>query len=56
MFGATIDETEGDFKWKFLDTHGFDMHFDDDINEVRNIINNCRNCKAIQVYDTFQDE
>ena len=48
--------TEGDYKWKFLDTHDFDIHFDDDYMEVNNIISNCKKCKAIQVYDTFQDE
>lgn len=43
-------------KTPLLVFHGFDIHFDDDYMEVNNIISNCKKCKAIQVYDTFQDE
>lgn len=43
--------TGGGLKRDFLDENGFDIHFDDDIEEVVM----CKKCKAIQVYDTFED-
>lgn len=44
-FTAMID------KWKVLD--GFDMHFDDDEDEIKMIKENLPNCEAIWIYTPY---
>ena len=43
-----IKFTEGDDKWKFLET--FDIHFDDDMFEIELINENLDNCCGILMY------
>lgn len=43
--------TEGDFKWKTIEKHKIDLHFDDVPEEVELIIRN--NGKAVLIWDEF---
>ena len=39
--------TEGEYKARYLDS--FDLHFDDDLSEIAEIKEKCKNCKVIKV-------